>query len=350
MSKNQSAKKRYFEYGFSTGYLPSGKTNSIADVSGVTIGHISKIEGTDVRTGVTVIDPGVNNLFQEKIPAAFYVANGAGKVAGVTQVEEYGTIEAPIALTNTHAVGSVMRGIIDLVIKQNPDLKPTDSINAVVGEVNDGYLSNIHKNVIEPEDVNRAYAARSGDVAIGSVGAGTGTRCFYWKGGIGTSSRIVSLDGQKYTIGVLVQTNFGGSLNLAGIPFGKLVGKSDFTFEEIIPDGSCVIVVATNAPFTARQLKRLAKRAIIGLTNTGSVVATYSGDYVISFSTNRDGIEGVTPRQKLIPDTSLNNFFLATVEATEESIFDALFAAETMRGKDGNVRNAFPIEESLKYL
>lgn len=350
MLENQSIKKRYFEYGFATNYLPSGKMNTIADVPGVSVGHLTKIDGNDTRTGVTIIDPGINNLFREKIPGAFYVANGSGKVAGVTQVEEFGTIETPIALTNTLAVGSVMSGLIDLVISQTPDLNPIESINAVVGEVNDGYLNNIHKSSIQPADVFLAYEARSKNVVVGNVGAGTGTRCFSWKGGIGSSSRIVRLKNTNYTVGVLSQTNFGGALNLQGIPMGKILGKSDFVIENETPDGSCVIVIATDAPLSARQLKRLAKRAPLGMARTGSIMATQSGDYVIAFSTNRSGIEGAQATRQLISDLDLNNFFLAATEGVQESIYDALFAAETMTGRDGNVREAFPIDQALIYL
>lgn len=350
MNKKFNNKKRFFEYGFSRSYLPSGKMNAISDVPGVTVGHLTKIRGKEVRTGVTIIDPGVPDLFKQKIPGAFYVANGAGKVAGITQVEEYGTIEAPISLTNTLAVGAVTRGIVDIVIGQNKNLKPTDSVNAVVGEVNDGYLNNIHLDTIQPADVKKAHESRSEKVEIGNVGAGTGTRCFAWKGGIGTASRIVRINGTKYTVGVLTQTNFGGSLELLGVPFGKLFGKCDFTFERALPDGSCVMVVATDAPLSARQLKRIAKRAPIGMTKTGSVMATYSGDYVVAFSVNRFGIEGTISPSPLLSDADLNNFFLATVEATEESIYDALFAAETMVGRDNNRREAFPIPKALPIL
>jgi len=350
MPESQSINKRYFEYGFATNYLSSGKMNTIADVPGVSVGHLTKIEGEDVRTGVTIIDPGINNLFREKIPGAFYVANGSGKVAGITQVEELGTIETPIALTNTLAVGSVIRGIIDLVIDQTPDLNPIESINAVVGEVNDGFLNNLHKNSIQPSDVSLAYQARSKIVTVGNVGAGTGTRCFSWKGGIGSASRIVRFKNTNYTVGILSQTNFGGSLYLQGIPMGKILGKSDFVIENKIPDGSCVMIIATDAPLTARQLKRMAKRAPLGMARTGSIIATQSGDYVIAFSTNRAGIEGSQITQRLISDLELNNFFLAVVEGVQESIYDALFATKTMTGLNGNIREAFPISQALKYI
>jgi D-aminopeptidase len=335
-------KKRFSDYGFSSSYLPSGKLNSITDVAGVTVGHVTKIEGTDVRTGVTVIDPGIKNLFRNKLPCAIHVGNGYGKMTGTTQVDELGTLETPIALTNTLAVGSVMRGLIDLVINQTPDLRPTESINAIVGEVNDGLLNNIRLNSVSPSDVTVAYETKSKTFALGNVGAGTGTRCFSWKGGIGTASREIIINSKKFTVGVLTQTNFGGSLNILGIPFGKILGKTDFIIEKELPDGSCINVIATDAPLSARQLKRLAKRSPLGLARTGSIMATGSGDYAIAFSTNQTGSE--------ISDNNLNNFFLAVVEIVEESIYDALFAANKMIGRDGNILEQLPLKQVVETL
>lgn len=338
--------KRFRGLGFPVGFLPAGSRNSIADIKGVTVGHSTIIRGADVRTGVTVIDPGVADLFKKKIPGAIYVGNGYGKLTGITQVEELGTIEAPIVLTNTHAVGPVMRGIVDLVIKRTPGIKGLESVNAVVGEVNDGRLNAIHKDVVTKLDVLKAYASRSADFAIGSVGAGTGARAFSWKGGIGTASRVVLVEKKKYTLGTLVQTNYGGLLSILGVPIGKILGKDDFrevrAKQNKIPDGSCMIVLATDAPFSAPQLKRIAKRAFFGIIRTGSIASHTSGDYVIAFSTNRS--------TNKLSDSELNSFFLAVADATEEAVYDALFAAETMKGRGCNALEALPKEEVIALL
>lgn len=333
---------------FTVGFLPSGERGSICDVEGVRVGHLTKIEGVDVRTGVTVVDPGAKNLYRNKLPAAVYVGNGYGKLAGSTQVEELGTLEAPIALTNTLAVGPVLRGVVDVVIKNTPDLKPTETINVVVGETNDGILNTIHTNTITSADTEAAYRACSTNVAGGNVGAGTGTRAFSWKGGIGGASRVVMIGGKKYTIGILIQTNFGGSLTILGVPIGTLLGKNDFADILPLPDGSCMIVVATDAPFSARQLKRLAKRAFLGLIRTGSIVAPGSGDYVIAFSTNRAGVEG-SEAGACLPDSDLTPFFLGAVEAAEEAVYDALFCAETLSGR-GNTLEALPFTRVVDLL
>jgi len=346
---NSSTKKRFFEYGFSSSLLKYGNNNSITDVGNIRVGHSTKVNGTDVRTGVTVIDPGIENLFRNKIPAATYVGNGYGKITGTTQVEELGTIETPIALTNTLAVGPVMRGVIDHVINNQNDLQPTESINVVVGETNDGFLNDLHKNSVDANDVESAFAMLSNLTTVGNVGAGTGTRCFSWKGGIGTASRLVTINGKTYTLGTLLQTNFGGSLNIAGAPIGKILGKNDYKIEKDLPDGSCMIVIATDAPFSARQLKRIAKRAPLGLARTGSVMAHGSGDYAIAFSINRAGVEGEN-NYSCLTDNDLTNFFLAVVECVEESVYDALFAADTMSGRAGNKLEALPKKQVISYL
>lgn len=337
---------RFTDFGFKTGFLPAGPRNSIADVEGVTVGHATIVRGTDVRTGVTLVDPGVPDLFKQKIPGAIYVGNGYGKLAGMTQVEELGTIETPIALTNSLAVGPVMRGIVDLVIKQTPGIKGMESVNAVVGEVNDGRLNAIHKDVVTKQDVAKAYADRSSDFAIGNVGAGTGARAFSWKGGIGTASRIVRVGKKRYTVGILIQTNYGGSLSILGVPIGKILGKDDFrdvrAKQAGKPDGSCMIVLATDAPFSALQLKRIAKRAFFGIIRTGSIASHASGDYVIGFSTNRS--------VDILPNDQLNAFFLAAADATEEAVYDAMFAAETTKGVNGKTLYALPKEKVIGLL
>ncbi len=226
-------KKRFFEYGFKVGFLNSRPLHSIADVQGITVGHITKVEGAETRTGVTVIDPGVPDLFKKKIPAAFYAGNGTGKVTGVSQIEELGTLEAPIALTTTLSVGTVMQGMVNLIISKE-ELEKEQSINTFVGECNDAILNNIHKNSIAEDDVRIAYENRKKEFEVGSVGAGTGTRAFSWKGGIGTASRIVTVNGEEYNFGALVQTNYGGGLEILGVPIGKHLSKTEY--EGIVPD------------------------------------------------------------------------------------------------------------------
>ncbi|MDO8599667.1 MAG: P1 family peptidase [bacterium] len=346
-----NSRKRFRDYGFHVGRLPSGQRASIADVAGVRVGHRAIVDGDDIRTGVTVIDPGVADLNVGKLPAAVAVGNGAGKVAGFTQVDEFGTIDAPIALTNTLAVGPVVRGIVDLVLAQNPNLGPFDTVNAVVGECNDGILSDIHRNVVTGDHVREAYETRSADVAVGCVGAGTGTRAFAWKGGIGTASRIVTINGTQHTVGVLVQTNYGGALTILGVPIGELLGKTDYAgFLPPTHDGSCMVVIATDAPVTSRQLKRMANRAFLGIGRTGSIMRHPSGDYAIAFSTSRSGLEGSGAIGSCVREEDLTPFFLAVVDGVEESVNDAMFAAETTRGRSGNVLEALPIERVLAVL
>lgn len=344
--------KRFYEYGFPVGVLSPGDKNSIADVEGVYVGHVTKIEEEGIRTGVTIVDPAKGNkkLFFEKLPAAIAVGNGFGKLTGITQVAELGTLEAPLALTNTLAVGPVLRGMIDVVLASNPDILPGTTVNVVVGETNDGFLNNIHKDLVTKDDVQSAYNACDQDFPLGNVGGGAGTRAFSWKGGIGTSSRVVRLGGSRYVVGALLQTNFGGSLVILGVPIGQLLGKTDFDEMFRAGDGSCVIVLATDAPLTARQLQRIARRAFFGLARTGSVMSHGSGDYAIAFSTNRSGIEGSGTIGKCINEDDLTKFFLAAVEAVEEGVYDALFAAETMHGRDGNILEALPKEEVLALL
>lgn len=343
--------QRFHTYGFKVGLFPPGRRRSISDVPGVTVGHTTKIIGSDVRTGVTIIDPGINNLFRKKVPVAIFVGNGYGKIVGISQIEELGTLETPIALTSSRSVGPVMRAVADFVAKETRDLGPMDSINAVVGDINDGRLNNIHKNSISAKDVLKAYTSRSIDFTLGNVGGGTGARAFSWKGGIGTASRIVKMKSKIYTIGVLVQTNYGGSLTILGVPVGEILGKNDFsTFLPHTPDGSCMIVVATDAPLTSRQLKRIAERAFLGIVRTGSIATHASGDYSIAFSTNRNGLEGSGNIGQCLKDEELNPFFLATIEATEESIYDALFTAKTMKGRGGTVLEEIPKKRVVELL
>ncbi len=257
-------------------------------------------------------------------------------MVGISQVQELGVLEAPIALTNTLAVGPVMRGVVDLVLQQNPSIDPISSINAVVGEVNDGRINRIHNNSISSEDVKTAFANRQKDFLCGSVGAGTGARCFSWKGGIGTASRKVG----DYTVGALVQTNYGGNLTIMGVPIGTALGKTDYD-SFIKDDGSCMIVLATDAPVDARQLQRIANRGSLALARTGAVLANTSGDYTVAFSVNKDG---------RFAESAMTNLFLAAVESIEEAIYDALFLAKTMEGRDGRALEELPKEQVIEIL
>ncbi len=348
--KNKCSNKRFREYGFNPGLLKTGELNKISDVAGVLVGHRTIIQGDNIRTGITIIDPGIKNLFHQKLPAAVAVGNGFGKITGTTQINELGTLETPIALTNTLAVGPVMHGLVKLVLQNTKNIKPGVTINAVVGETNDGVVNDIHQIIISPEDVFAAYESRIRDFAIGAVGAGTGTSAFSWKGGIGTASRIFKINDKRYTLGALLQTNFGGALTIMGIPVGKLLGKT--SFDKFLPsqnDGSCMIIIATDAPLSSRQLGRIARRTMLGLGRTGSVMGHGSGDYAIAFSTNRCGIE-VEGLGKCLPDSEINPFFLAAVESAEESVYDSLFTSETVIGRDNNKLEQIPVDKVVKIL
>ena len=334
---------RIRDYGLNPGLLPHGPKNLLSDVANVEVGHYTLQKRPNVFTGITVVDPGIENIFRNKLPAAIAVGNGFGKLAGYTQVSELGTLETPIALTNTLAVGPVMRGLIDIMLATTPDLQAHETINPVVGETNDGLVNTIHQLALTSQDVSVAWGAKRKDFELGCVGAGTGTRAFSWKGGIGSASRIVAHEADNYTVGALVQTNFGGALTIMGIPIGLKVGKTDFDTFLHTPDGSCMIVVATDAPLDSRQLKRLAQRALLGMVRTGSIMAHGSGDYAIAFSTAQ------SPAVPL-PDDSLNPFFLAAVESVEESIYDALFTATTTAGRDGNVLEKLPVDEVVTMI
>jgi D-aminopeptidase len=340
-------KKRFREFGFQPGLLPSGKLNLISDVPGVLVGHQTRIEGENIRTGVTLIDPGVENLYHQKLPAAVAVGNGFGKMAGVTQIDEMGTLETPIALTNTLSVGAVLQGLVQLVLRTTRWGKSPQTVNAVVGETNDGHVNDLFQMVLGSDDVKAAYQDRRRDFALGSVGAGTGTSAFSWKGGIGSASRQVVVDEKKYTVGALLQTNFGGSLTIMGVPLGKLLNKT--SFDDFLPDGSCMMILATDAPLSSRQLGRIARRSMLGLARTGSVMANGSGDYALAFSTSRAGVEGAG-FGNCLPDEKLTPFFLAAVEAVEESVYDALFTAETIEGREGNKLEQIPVGRVVKIL
>ena len=346
----QSQKLRPRDMGLEIGLFQTGKWNAITDVYGVKVGHETIIRGDKVRTGVTIILPHSENLFDKKIMAAVHVTNGFGKALGFTQVEELGTIETPIGLTNTLNIFNVANSIIDYMIMQNPDIK---SVNPVVGETNDSGLNDIQGRHVKKIHVMKAINnAKSGPVIEGSVGAGTGTRAFGYKGGIGTSSRILPKEAGGFTVGVLVQTNFGGSLMINGAPVGRELKKSPFSSN--IPydedEGSCMIVIATDAPLSNRNLKRMAKRVDHALGSVGAYSPNGSGDYAIIFSTAREkSSEKKSFTRKEIKNSSMNGLFMATVEATEEAIINSLFMAETVSSRYGKME-ALPVDETMKIL
>jgi D-aminopeptidase len=347
-----TSRKRIRELGITPGILPVGKWNAITDVQGVKVGHVTLIEGNEVRTGVTAILPHQGNLYQDKVPAGIVVGNGFGKLAGSTQVEELGEIETPIVLTNTLAVPRAAEAVIDWTLAQEGNERVW-SVNPVVGETNDGYyLNDIRKMAVTKEHVLQALeVAATGPVAEGCVGAGTGTVCFGWKGGIGTSSRQMPEKLGGYTVGVLVQTNFGGVLQMDGISVGKRLGqyylKEQLEDAEGKGDGSIMIVLATDAPLSNRNLKRLAKRALAGLARTGASMSNGSGDYVIAFSTAGEVRRTQERRSKVwaypeVPNDLMSPLFQAAIEATEESIYNSLCMAETMMGARGAKVVALP--------
>ena len=346
----QSQKLRPRDMGLEIGLFQTGKWNAITDVYGVKVGHETIIRGDKVRTGVTIILPHSENLFDKKVMAAVHVTNGFGKALGFTQVEELGTIETPIGLTNTLNIFNVANSIIDYMIMQNPDIK---SVNPVVGETNDSGLNDIQGRHVKKIHVMKAINnAKSGPVIEGSVGAGTGTRAFGYKGGIGTSSRILPKEAGGFTVGVLVQTNFGGSLMINGAPVGRELKKSPFSSN--IPydedEGSCMIVIATDAPLSNRNLKRMAKRVDHALGSVGAYSPNGSGDYAIIFSTAREkSSEKQSFTRKEIKNSSMNGLFMATVEATEEAIINSLFMAETVSSRYGKME-ALPVDETMKIL
>lgn len=350
------------EFGLQIGILKPGPLNSITDVPGVKVGHITLIKDHDIRTGVTAILPHGGNIFQDKVPAGISIANGFGKLTGFTQVEELGTIETPIILTNTLSVPVAADALIEYIISLQGNER-VQSVNPVVGETNDGWLNDIRKRSINREHVIEAIKkAATGPVEEGAVGAGTGTTCFDYKGGIGTASRQLSPSRGGWTVGVLVQTNFGGVLTIAGLPVGKMLAsaKPDDPARQandlnITEEGSCMIIVATDAPLCSRNLKRLAKRALIGIGRTGGYFSSGSGDYAIAFSTAaivrvKARSQNMTETVTLLRDDFMSPLFQAAAEATEEAILNSLFKAVTMEGKDGRVAEALPLQKLRELL
>jgi D-aminopeptidase len=360
----QAAKPRARDLGIAPGVHRPGALNAITDVEGVKVGHATIVEGERVRTGVTAILPHGGNVFQDKVAGAVFVGNAFGKLAGSTQVAELGTIETPIVLTNTLSVGTAVDAVARYTVAQ-PGNEQVRSVNPVVGETNDGGLNDIRGFHVTREHVLDAIrGAKAGPVAEGAVGAGTGTICYGWKGGIGTASRKLQRTG--YTVGVLAQTNFGGNLAIAGVPIYKSLqpparrvagalspAGSNASSGESSGDGSCMLVVATDAPLDARDLRRLAARAVFGLGRTGSSYSNGSGDFAIAFSTApemRSRFNETSPRARtVLPPDAASPLFEAALEATEEAVYNSLFQATTVRSASGTAE-AIPIERVRELL
>jgi D-aminopeptidase len=346
------------DLGIEPGVFPPGTLNAITDVSGVGVGHVTLSQGDIVRTGVTAVLPHGENLFQEKVAGAVFVGNAFGKLTGALQIEELGSIETPIVLTNTLSVGTAVDAVVahTLAQKGNEDVR---SVNAVVGETNDGGLNDIRGMHVTRDHVLEAIrSAKGGAVEEGSVGAGTGTVCYGWKGGIGTSSRVLPERFGGYTLGVLVQTNFGGVLTMGGAPVGKELGRYAFAPRGTSGpadrgDGSCMIVVATDAPVDARDLRRIAARAVFGLARTGSSYGHGSGDFAIAFTTApglrvRSG-ENSPRTRAILPSNAVSPLFQAALEATEEAVYNSLLRATTVRSRGGTAE-AIPIDALVRIL
>ncbi len=347
MPSETNTRQRARSYGLRFGTVPTGPLNAITDVAGVKVGHRTLIEGDRIRTGVTAILPHDGNLYRKKVPAAVFVGNGFGKLAGSTQVEELGTLETPIVLTSTLSVSTGMEALIRYTLDL-PGNEKVRSVNALVGETNDGYLNDIRMLRVTVEDVLAAIKdAKSGSIQEGCVGAGTGTVCFSYKGGIGTSSRKLSEADGGYTIGVLIQTNYGGDMTLLGAPVGRELER---TKTPASADGSCMIIVATDAPLCARNLKRMAARTMLGLGRTGSYMSNGSGDYAIAFSTGfrvPTHDDKLDPAVAVVPNSRMSPLFKAVVEATEEAVFNSLFMATTTTGRDGHSVPELPIDQII---
>jgi len=347
------------DIGLIVGTFEPGPLNAITDVSGVKVGHTTVVRGDDIRTGVTAIIPAAGNLYTHPIPAWIHVGNGYGKMVGETQVREFGEIETPILLTCTLCVWSAANALKDWTYEQ-PGMGE-HTVNPIVGETNDSRVNNMWADPIGHDEVFAALAnASDGPVAEGSVGAGTGTQAFGWKGGIGTSSRVLPDALGGYTIGVLVQTNYGGTLVINGAPVGRELGTYAYSGELEAAktdgdkeDGSIMMVVATDAPLNARSLDRLAMRAIMGLARTGSYASNGSGDYVIAFSTDpsvrKPRISDTPVKEEVLVNASMSPLFAATAEATEEAIYNAIFKATTVTSSRGELR-AIPIEDLQRIL
>jgi D-aminopeptidase len=362
-------RRRVRELGVRVGILPTGELNAITDVSGVLVGHTTLVQGNNVRTGVTAVLPHGGNLFREKVPGAVFVGNGFGKLAGSTQVNELGEIETPILLTSTLNVPRVADALLDYMLGL-PGNEEVQSVNPLVAETNDGYLNDIRGRHVGHDEVFAAIkSARSGIVDEGSIGAGTGTVAFGFKGGIGTASRKLPESLGGFTVGVLVQSNFGGVLTINGAPVGRELERYYLRDElktgqgqgprlkDNDADGSAIVVVATDAPVDSRNLRRLAARAVMGLARTGAAGTNGSGDYAIAFSSSvdvrirliRPGDKNVVPLVKSLTNDSISPLFLATIEATEEAVYNSLFKATTTTGK-GHTVEALPLDRTIEIL
>ena len=359
-SISSNTRPRASDLGLKVGILPTGRLDAITDVAGVEVGHTTIISGDNIRTGVTAVLPHSGNLYREKVPGAVFVGNGFGKLTGFTQVDEMGEIETPILLTNTASVPRVADAVTTYILTL-PGNEDVLSVNPVVGETNDGYLNDIRGRHITPEDVFAAIKkAKTGPIEEGNVGAGTGTVAFGWKGGIGTSSRKLPQNLGGYTAGVLVLTNFGGVLTVAGAPVGQELGQY-YLHKELQQgsakdkaDGSCMIIIATDAPVDARNLRRLAARAWVGMARTGSSASNGSGDYAIAFSTApqlriHPSEKSPTRHLELLTNDAMSPLFLAVIEATEEAIYNSMFRATTMSG-NGHTVEALPIDKTMEIL
>jgi len=351
-----SQRARARDLGVKPGVFPTGRNNAITDVAGVRVGHATLVQGDSIRTGVTAILPHEGNLFLERVPAALHVGNGFGKLLGATQLNELGELETPILLTCTLCVWNAADALVGWMLEQ-PGMENVRSINPVIAETNDGSLNAIRSRPIGAKEVRAALAsATSGQVAEGSVGAGTGTIAFGWKGGIGTSSRVLPTPLGGWTVGVLVQSNFGGILQVLGAPVGRELGQYAFKRETQSAtergDGSVVMVVATDAPLSDRNLKRLAARAIMGLSRTGSSASNGSGDYVLAFSTSsrvRRAFNAQRLTTEEVANEEMSGLFEAAVEATEEAIYNSLFQATTVTGS-GHTAEAIPLDKVRQIL
>jgi D-aminopeptidase len=366
------AKPRIRDLGIKVGVIPTGPLNAITDVTGVMVGHTTIVRGEDIRTGVTAILPHNGNLFREKVPGAVFVGNGFGKLMGSTQVNELGEIETPILLTSTLSVPRVADALVDYVLAL-PGNEDVQSVNPLVAETNDGYLNDIRgRHITRDEVINAIRNAKAGSVDEGAVGAGTGTVAFGFKGGIGTASRRLPAELGGFTVGVLVQTNFGGVLTINGAPVGQELGRyylkdelnpktaqtpGNPTSKDTDADGSVIIVIATDAPVDGRNLRRLAARAIMGLARTGAAGSNGSGDYAIAFSTAPEvrirstaQNERSKPRElKTLTNDAVSPLFLGVIEATEEAIYNSLFRATTTKGR-GHTVEELPLDRTLEIL
>jgi D-aminopeptidase len=342
------------ELGLAPGVFPTGPLNAITDVAGVRVGHTTVAEGDSVRTGITAILPHGGNVFRERVPAALHVGNGFGKLLGATQLRELGELETPILLTCTLCVWKAADAMVEWMITQ-PQMGNVRSINPVVAETNDGGLNAIRSRPITPEHVRRALtSAAVGPVGEGSVGAGTGTQAFGWKGGIGTSSRELPAAQGGWMVGVLVQTNFGGVLQMMGAPIGRELGRFSFRTDTTrdVGDGSIIMIVATNAPLSDRNLERVAARAIMGLARTGSSASNGSGDYVIAFSTAQEVRRAVEARRLTtteLANEDMSGIFQAVVEATEEAIYNSLTMATAVTSR-GRTVQPIPLDRVREVL